>query len=609
MMKRNGVIFVEREPAKRVVLYPTLDQRQAQDKNNHNNNVLSATRAETASHIQNRFPNQAISTPISLTTTNHLKHADFKQNTLSRALSKDDQSLDDTTVPKVYRQQTPFNLGQLNDQTSNISRNNPYYSNPFFRPKVVVEQKGTVPPPSDDSNKDSASSIVSITTTTSEAVPWDQNNAIARVNSRKQNNVYNTDNNANTCNVTVINGQPAFSQRTTPRDESTGSTSTVLDNNMAALDLNRWAELVIPTPRRSLSASLERQRMMAPKSNVSNIDKVISLSNSVFFSLNTRRGPLNKSTTINDFVRHQRREYRNSATTASRSTNSSPSSLSVSHEQQQQTQQQSVAINQSWKTALATKFQQNARLSATKLFTPKINFLNLTKIDTPFKGDRSILFTHNKDDKTKNQPTSLSVDDGVITTLIKPVADSSKTQIKQEVVETIRVQTSTTVPLPISNNSSKELVQENVPTQQTMAENIVKSAGNFDQQRAIITRVMNRRDFVKMNDFKTPQQTINVRSLSLPGKSLNNVIQLTTIMDRNNTSNNNNNDNNRLKITMPSQNSVKTVTTTIDINKLQVQNSTSAIVRSNSVLVNSKCRRNEQVKKRSRSASNTPTDG
>ena len=145
MMKRNGLVFVPPESPKRLVLYPTHDSAQQPIPMN---GFQSRIRTALVTNQQN----EPTAAPAS--SSNNTRFPRPHLNSSSAKLPEKPSRIVEILLKCIsVRWLTMFVVGQDEGSTTTTTNpsqrmTNPYYSNPFFRPKIVTNQSGTTANPS-----------------------------------------------------------------------------------------------------------------------------------------------------------------------------------------------------------------------------------------------------------------------------------------------------------------------------------------------------------------------------------------------------------------------------------------------------------------------------
>ncbi|CAF2946599.1 unnamed protein product [Rotaria sp. Silwood2] len=541
-MNRNGLVFVPREPPKRVILYPT------QDSSNQQPNGLY-TRAKTALVTNNH--NETIEQSNNNTRLSRQQPFSSPPNNVSRFTEKPDN---DRTGVNVSGQPTTVNVGQKVQI--------PYSANPFFRPKIIPNQQPTTntnlpppPPPTRDSSTVSTNSNIQTITPSTTTI----------IANREKQSVYPKTQSS----ILLSNGQ-------TQDSETITNTSSIQDDN------RRWAHSVpsASIARRAISDERSNGTLKSSEINIINPinndslkQKGTSATDIVISLMDTWRAPINIGNTsaINIFPRtgiiKDDSTISGQTLTAGQQLPNTPPFLTGG------TSSTASNNNQNWKKALLANFQKNSRnIPTAKLFhskqtttssQPPTTLNNDTTINQQQqKSERTIIFNGINNERTfqanENTPN--------IQSLIKKSSESLRVTKQDDNNNNIERSTSLQIqgtgysnPI-ITTNKTEETIKlieisnsENIPHMPISipaALITAKPPANVEQQRAIITRVMIRRDFVKTTESKPPMPTAaNIRSL-IPAKSAkpgglptNNIIQVATITENTTVLNSNINSN------------------------------------------------------------------
>ncbi|CAF3641356.1 unnamed protein product [Rotaria socialis] len=540
-MNRNGLVFVPREPPKRVILYATQDSSNQQHQPNG-----SYTRAKTTLVTNNYHE--------TIEQSNHNVRLSRQQAFSSpphHSIKINEKSDNDKPAPNGSGQPTTSSVGQ--------KLQIPYNANPFFRPKVVFNQQPTT----------------SITTLQSAS----RDSSIVNSNANIQTLIPST-----TTIIANRDRQPTYPKAQSPllsggrtqEPEPTATTSTVQD------DSRRWAHAVPATSiaRRVVSDERTNGTLRVSETNTTNLtnndalkQKGTSATDIVISLMDTWRTPINPGNTsaINIFPRPN----------GIKDDSAIPGQPSAACEQLPNTPPfatggNSTASNnnQNWKKALLANFQKNSRnIPAAKLFNSKqttvlpqpLNTANNDGIanQQQHKSERSIFNGISNERTFQANETTRSIIRKSSENLRPTKQDENNTNNNIERSTSLQIQGSgysnqmaappnkteeTPKSVETSNLENMSHVPLSIPTSLITA----KPPANVEQQRAIITRVMIRRDFVKSTESKPPMPTAsNIRSV-IPARSAkpgglptNNIVQV-AIITENNTGMNTNLNGNRI---------------------------------------------------------------
>ncbi|UJR26635.1 hypothetical protein I4U23_007953 [Adineta vaga] len=568
-MNRNGLVFVPREPPKRVILYPLQDslihhQQQQQQLNGH------YSRAKTDLLINHHHE--------TLSQSNNNNRPSRQQplsSALNGTLKSNEKSNHDATVSNTSGHAAALSAGQKTQ--------NPYYANPFFRPRIITNQQ-----PATTTNLVSTSPSSSTTTDISAQSILPSSSTVTTTLGNK-------------------GKQPFYPRIQSPLLFSNGKQPDPTVITSASQDDSRpWIQSVVSTHIVRCNGNNERSNgpLKASEINVTT-DIVISLMDTSGSAHN-----LGSISTLNHLVR----------TDGTKDESSTTRHLLSSSEQLPNTPPVSLVDisstannnNQNWKKALVANFQKNqrnipsAKLSYTRqpttslqTTTPSINELinqqQQQQQQPSHKSDRftslnAIVIEHST--STNDNPSVIPNSAGI---------SSESLLIPNQENNLMERSASLQIHKPTHLNATA-IVQKNEETSNSnnvpcMAITIpsallmTKPPVNVEQQRANITRVMIRRDFVKPLEIKPPMPAAsNIRSLmtSQPMKSdnvpTNNVIRVATIADNPNrfyqtqqlpptvplsqkslllftTSNSTTKDSNKVDKSQPTSNGTKTTTT------------------------------------------------
>jgi hypothetical protein len=263
-MKRNGLVFDSSEPPKRAILYPKQDFASQQQPNG----LQARTRTALAMNRQNQNIQEVVNPtrilrqyPV-LNQSNHLDRLSGKSSKIhclllatnvcffvAFYLDHNENALTVVGYILITFMLQPFHtvISRQRTATSSVQKHsNPYYSNPFLRPKTVVQQQNKATPSSSGSGFHRDSPIVTTTT-----VPLET---------------------SATTNITTIRGRTLIHPKThSPSLQFNGrqidsETSSLVSSNQD--DARRWAHYVGPASIARRFLNHERpNRIMYPFAN------------------------------------------------------------------------------------------------------------------------------------------------------------------------------------------------------------------------------------------------------------------------------------------------------------------------------------------------------
>ncbi|CAF1976196.1 unnamed protein product [Rotaria magnacalcarata] len=529
-MNRNGLVFVPREPPKRVILYPTQDSSNQQHQPNG-----PYTRAKTTLVTNNYHE--------TIEQSNHNVRLSRQQAFSSpphHSIKINEKSDHDKPVQNSSGQSTVSSVGQ--------KLQIPYNANPFFRPKVVFNQQPTTAITTLQSvSRDS--SIVNSNANIQTLIP---STTTITANKERQS--------------TYPKAQsPLLSGGRIQEPEPTATTSTVQDDN------RRWAHAVPATSiaRRTASDEHTNGTLRVSETNITNLtnndalkQKGTSATDIVISLMDTWRAPINPGNTsaINIFPRPNGIKDDSAipgqpSTAGGQLPNTPPFPTSGNSTASNN--------NQNWKKALLANFQKNSRnIPAAKLFNSKqttvppqpSNTANNDGIANQQKGERSIFNGISNERTFQANETTRSIIRKSSENLRPTKQDENNANNNNNNIErstSLQIQGSgysnqtaaapnkteeTAKSIETSNLENMSHAPLSVPTSLITA----KPPASVEQQRAIITRVMIRRDFVKSTESKPPMPTAsNIRSV-IPARSAkpgglptNNIVQVAIITENN----------------------------------------------------------------------------
>ncbi|CAF1047889.1 unnamed protein product [Adineta ricciae] len=534
-MNRNGLVFVPREPPKRVILYPL------QDSTSHQQQQLDGiyTRTKTDLLINQRHD--------TLSQSNN-NNRPSRQQTASHPLHNTD-----ATAPSASGHTTVSSAGQRVQ--------NPFYANPFFRPRVITNQQSTITN-SLRPTSPTSSSTTTATTTTDITAPANEPSST-------------------TIGTLVPKGrQPFYPRIQSPLLFSNGKppdpTGTTMISSLPQQESRTWAQSAISTHIVRYNGANERLNgtLKTPEVNTITSDtlkqKVSSATDIVISLMDTSGGAQNPGniSTNDQPARTNGANYELlSNGHLLPSTEQLPSAPPVSLMEISSTANNN---NQNWKKALLANFQKNyrnipaAKLSYTRHPTASSSQTTISSVNEAIDPQQQ---QHQQQQQMSEGSTVLNAvvverplqtsDNPFIVpstprrsseSIMVPKPEnnlmerSSSLQIpKSQLLSTVSTTTTVNVTQKAEETSNVHRIPRlpmSIPSALLMSKPAPPPTTNIEQQRANITRVMIRRDFVQPLETKPPMPSVsNIRSLmtSQPTKSdpipANNVIRVATIAD------------------------------------------------------------------------------
>ncbi|CAF4987837.1 unnamed protein product, partial [Rotaria sp. Silwood1] len=483
-MNRNGLVFVPREPPKRVILYPTQDSSNQQQQPNG-----LYIRAKTA--LITNHHNETTEHSNNNTRLSRQQPFSNSPNSTSKFIDRSDN---DRTSVNTSGQPTSLNVGQKIQI--------PYNANPFFRPKIVPNQQlittinTNLPPPSRDSSIVSTNSnIQTITPSTTTIIA---NREKQPINLKIQNPLL------------LSNGRTQDSETTA----ITTTTSSIQDDN------RRWAHSVPSPPIARRAVSDERPNGIIKPSEINIINPInndsfkpkgTSATDIVISLMDTWRAPINIGNTsaINIFPRtgliKDDSTIPGQTSTIGEHLPNTPPFLTSG------TSSTASNNNQNWKKALLANFQKNSRnIPTAKLFNSKQTTIS-SQTSTTLNNDTTLNQQQQKSERTiiyngtSNERTFQASENTLnIQSLIRK--SSENIQVTKQDDNNNNIERSTSLQIPgsaysnqiITTNKTEEAIKsielsnsENIshmPISVPAALITAKPPANVEQQRAIITR-------------------------------------------------------------------------------------------------------------------------
>ncbi|CAF0850888.1 unnamed protein product [Adineta steineri] len=537
-MKRNGLVFVPREPPKRVILYPGQDSASQQQALNG-----FYTRAKTELIINNQ--NGTISQSTNNNNTIRLSRQQLLSSAVNGSFRTTEKSNNDASVSAST---------SAHSATSSAAQKvqNPYYTNPFFRPRIITKQQQP-------------------TTTT--------NTSILPPSSSPVPSTTNTDVTVQTIippstTMTYRGKQPLNPRIKSPllfsNGKSQDSNKTII-TSLAQDDNRHWAHSVTSTqvvesitdnehsigPLKALETTATNNDTSKQKGS-SSTDITISLLGASYTSNHSGSVPAIDLLTRNSSLRDDSTVSNQTLIANEQSSNIPPlSSADITSAANNN--------NQNWKKTLAANFQKNYRNTPTArlLYNKQPSSSSSSDIipqqqqqQQQQKSERTItLSAINNDCIVPNSENSSVVSSGSrksTESLLNPKLDNNNNNNNTERSGSLQMQKSTYSNPTVTKNTSEEKItpieisnhnhMPHLPISIPSALFPIKpTTTNIEQQRANITRVMIRRDFVKPLESKPPMPTTtNMRSLMVSQSakpdslSTNNVIRVATITENTN---------------------------------------------------------------------------
>ncbi|CAF0765816.1 unnamed protein product [Adineta ricciae] len=536
-MNRNGLVFVPREPPKRVILYPL------QGSTSHQQQQLDGTYTRTKTDL---FINQHHDT---LSQSNN-NNRPSRQQTASHPLHNTD-----ATAPTASGHTTVFSAGQRVQ--------NPFYANPFFRPRVITNQQTTTTNSLRPTSPTSSSTTTTTTTTTTTDITAPANEALPT-----------------TVGALVSKGrQPFYPRIQSPLLFSNGKppdpTGTTMISSLPQQESRPWAQSAISTHIVRYNGANERLNGSSKTPEVNTIasdtlKQKVSSATDIVISLMDTSGGVQNPGNISTNDQPARTNGANNELLSNghllSSTEQLPSAPPVSLMEISSTANNN---NQNWKKALLANFQKNyrnipaAKLSYTRQPTASSSQTTISSVNEAVnpqqhqqqqqqmsEGSTVInVVVVERPPQTSDNPfivpsTARRASENIMVS--KPETNlmerSSSLQIpKPPLLSTLSTATTVNVTQKTEETSNAHRMPHfpmSIPSALLMSKPAPPPTTNIEQQRANITRVMIRRDFVQPLETKPPMPSVsNIRSLmtSQPTKSdpisTNNVIRVATIAD------------------------------------------------------------------------------